>query len=178
MMSLDARGKFAGALVFTNWKGRPVVRQLVTPSNPQSIDQQTARNCVRVFGKIQNFVNRMDAQFPALRRDGAADTDKNLLIGVAPAGQAWNGNLMAQGIGAQQINYDAAVTAYAGAGIAAAYATGASALSIPIGEVAQIGASGVPDANMVGGEVYFIYVYTLFLLGLSDEPSATVPVWA
>jgi hypothetical protein len=36
LLSLDARGKVAGALVFSNWKGRPVVRKLVTPSNPQS----------------------------------------------------------------------------------------------------------------------------------------------
>jgi len=36
LLSLDARGKVAGAIVFSNWKGRPTVRKLVTPSNPQS----------------------------------------------------------------------------------------------------------------------------------------------
>lgn len=36
LLSLDARGKVAGALVFSNWKGRPTVRKLVTPSNPQT----------------------------------------------------------------------------------------------------------------------------------------------
>lgn len=36
LLSLDARGKMAGSLVFSNWKGRPTVRQLVVPSNPKS----------------------------------------------------------------------------------------------------------------------------------------------
>jgi hypothetical protein len=43
LLSLDARGKVAGALVFSNWKGRPVVRQLVTPSNPRSAGQTATR---------------------------------------------------------------------------------------------------------------------------------------
>lgn len=36
LFSLDARGKMGGALVFSNWKGRPTIRKLVTPSNPQT----------------------------------------------------------------------------------------------------------------------------------------------
>lgn len=43
MLSLDARGKFGGALVFSNWKGRPTVRQLVKPSNPRSAAQYGQR---------------------------------------------------------------------------------------------------------------------------------------
>lgn len=43
MLSLDARGKFGGALVFSNWKGRPTVRQLVKPSNPRSNAQYGQR---------------------------------------------------------------------------------------------------------------------------------------
>lgn len=35
-MSLSASGSLGGALVFSNWKGRPYVRTLVTPSNPRS----------------------------------------------------------------------------------------------------------------------------------------------
>jgi hypothetical protein len=35
-MSLDASGSLAGAVVFSKWKGRNYVRQLVTPANPKS----------------------------------------------------------------------------------------------------------------------------------------------
>jgi hypothetical protein len=178
MFSLSASGKFADALVFTSWKGRPVVRQLVTPANPQSVDQQVARNIVRIFGTIQNFVNRMAALFPAKRRDGRANTDKDDLITAAPAGQAWNGNLMKVGIGAAQINYDAAVAAWGGVTDKTAWTTAAGVLSVVIPEVAQIGADGVPEANMAAGEVYFIYVYTLYLMGLSALKDEVPPVWA
>jgi hypothetical protein len=43
LLSLSASGKFAGALVYSTWKGRPVVRQLVTPSNPKSVSQVATR---------------------------------------------------------------------------------------------------------------------------------------
>ena len=35
MFSLDASGSLAGAIVFSKWKGRNYVRQLVRPSNPK-----------------------------------------------------------------------------------------------------------------------------------------------
>jgi len=43
MMSMDASGKLAGALVFSKWKGRNYVRSLVTPSNPKSGGQVGVR---------------------------------------------------------------------------------------------------------------------------------------
>lgn len=36
LMSLDASGSIAGAIVFSKWKGRNYVRELVTPANPKS----------------------------------------------------------------------------------------------------------------------------------------------
>jgi len=36
MFSLGASGKLAGAVVFSIWKGRPYVRELVRPANPKS----------------------------------------------------------------------------------------------------------------------------------------------
>lgn len=47
-MSLGASGKLGGAIVFSSWKGRPVVRQLVTPANPKSA-KQTARRAMMRF---------------------------------------------------------------------------------------------------------------------------------
>lgn len=43
LLSLGASGKFAGALVYSTWKGRPTVRQLVTPSNPKTAGQTAQR---------------------------------------------------------------------------------------------------------------------------------------
>lgn len=43
LMSIGASGKFGGVLVYSTWKGRPVVRQLVTPSNPKSAGQTATR---------------------------------------------------------------------------------------------------------------------------------------
>ena len=42
-MSLDASGSLAGALVFSKWKGRNYVRQLVRPTNPKSALQVSVR---------------------------------------------------------------------------------------------------------------------------------------
>jgi hypothetical protein len=46
-LSLDASGKLGGALVFSKWKGRNYVRQLVTPANPQSGGQVGVRSMFR-----------------------------------------------------------------------------------------------------------------------------------
>lgn len=177
MFSLDARGKFADALVFSSWKGRPVVRQLVVPANPQSVDQQVARNIVRAFGAIQAFINNVAPTF--VYDDGTTTpfTLKDTLIAAAPAGYAWNGNLVKMGIGAQQITYDAAVAAWAGVTDKAAWTTAAGNLVPAIPAVAQIGEDGVPEANMAAGEVFFIMSYTLYAMALAvvlDEVPPTV----
>lgn len=48
LMSLGASGQVGGAIVFSSWKGRPVVRQLVTPANPNS-PKQMARRAMQRF---------------------------------------------------------------------------------------------------------------------------------
>lgn len=42
-MSFDASGKIANTIVFSKWKGRNYVRQLVTPLNPRSASQTGMR---------------------------------------------------------------------------------------------------------------------------------------
>ena len=46
-LSFDASGKFGGTLVFSKWKGRPVVRQLVIPANPKTAAQTAVRAAMR-----------------------------------------------------------------------------------------------------------------------------------
>lgn len=69
LLSLDARGKFAGALVYSNWKGRPTVRQLVTPANPKSAGQVSTRAMFRFLA--QNWAN-LSAANKATWEAGAA----------------------------------------------------------------------------------------------------------
>lgn len=47
LLSLDAAGTFGKTMTFGKWKGRHYVRQRVTPTNPNSANQQTQRSKFR-----------------------------------------------------------------------------------------------------------------------------------
>jgi hypothetical protein len=172
---MDASGAFAGTIVFSKWKGRNTVRQLVRPSNPRSSGQETARNAMRVLAAGQVFANAT-----ALVRAGETLTDKELLIAAAPAGQAWNGYLVKSGIGASQINYDAAASEYAGLteGADVDWDDAAAGLDPEILAVAQTEAGGGSITPMTAGEVFFHYVYALYIAGVASAPGDTPPVYA
>lgn len=174
LMSMDARGKFAGALVFSGWKGRPTVRQLVTPSNPQTQIQQDARNIVRVTGAAQRFANLCLEM-----GDGRLVTDKAAIQAITPSGQAWNGYLVKMITGAGSLSYDAAVAAYTAltAPQKATWDAEAAALNPAIPTVNQVGVGGVPATPMPAGEVFFIYTYGLYLMGIGAVPGAVPPVY-
>lgn len=175
LMSMDASGAFGGTLVFTKWKGRPVVRQLVTPSNPQTADQVAARNAVRVAGAGQHF-----AYLSTEVRSGKTETDLDLIKSVTPGGQAWNGTLVKGMIGAGQVNYDAAETAYTAlsAGEKTAWDTAAAGLDPAIPAVAQGATGGGSATPMVAGKVFFHYIYGLYVLGIASVPGATPPTYS
>jgi hypothetical protein len=176
LMSMDASGKFGGALVFSKWKGRPVVRQLVRPANPMSADQETARNAVRVLGAGQHFAN-----LTTLKRDGETLTDKAELASLAPSGQAWNGFLVKSAIGAGQISYDAASAAWTAltGGNHTSWEDAAAALAPAIPAVAQKAAGGAAATAMTAGEVFFHYCYGLYVAGaMASVPGATPPTYA
>ncbi len=59
-MSLDASGSLAGAIVFSKWKGRNYVRQLVTPANPRSGAQTGFRASMKFLA--QNWAGLSDAE--------------------------------------------------------------------------------------------------------------------
>lgn len=50
--SLEASGKLGGVLVFSKWKGRPYIRQLVTPANPKSGGQVGMRAMFKFLSQI------------------------------------------------------------------------------------------------------------------------------
>jgi len=170
LMSMDASGSYAGTIVFTRWKGRNVVRQLVTPANPKSLNQETARNAIRVLGAGQRFANQTTQI-----RGGETITDKDELIGLAPSGQAWNGFLVKSAIGAGGISYDEATTAW-NALLAADHTNwdnAAAGLVPAIPAVAQFGAGGAAAPALTAGEVYFHYEYGLYKAGAASMPTAT-----
>ena len=176
LMSMDASGKFAGALVFSKWKGRPTVRQLVTPANPQNAAQTDQRNMVRVMGAGQRFAN-----LTAMVQSTETLTDKAVLTSLAPAGQAWNGYLVKSGIGAGSVNYTTAAAAYAAltAPEKAAWDTAAGALVPAILSVAQSDPFGAAGTPMAAGQVFFHYVYALYIAGENaTAPGGTPPIYA
>lgn len=172
LMSMDASGAFGGTLVFGKWKGRNTVRQLVTPSNPQTAGQTMARNRTRVTGSMQNWVNTTTMKAPS-----QSMTDKERIKAVTPGGQAWNGYLTASIIGAGGLSYDAAQTAYADLTSLEkeAWATEAGSFTPVINDVYQAAEGGMAGTPITAGEVFFIYQYALSLIGLADTPGAVPP---
>ena len=182
LMSMDASGKFGGAIVFSKWKGRNVVRQLVTPSNPRSQGQEDARNRTRVTGALQNWVNRcsevVGGKISLVQHDGIV-SDKDLIKAVTPAGYAWNGFLTASVIGAGGLTYDAAQSAWDVLKVAngAAWTAAAEGFDIPLAEVYQTIEGGAAGTPLTSGNVFFIYCYTMSLLTSMATPSAVPPVY-
>ena len=60
MMSLGATGTLAGAITFGSWKGRPCVRERVTPSNPKSGGQVGRRAMFTFLSKAWAALSSAD----------------------------------------------------------------------------------------------------------------------
>lgn len=174
-MSMDASGGFGGTLVFGKWKGRQVVRQLVTPSNPRSSGQELARNRVRVVGVAQHW-----AQYTTLKKGAETLTDKQRLSATAPSGQAWNGFLSKSIIGKTGADYTAARAAYAAlsGGQKTAWGTAAAALTPPFGAAVQTSEGGAAATAIDAGECFFIYSYGLMKALGDATPTGTPPTYA
>lgn len=56
-MSVDASGKFGGAMVFSKWKGRNYARQLVIPSNPKAAKQMGVRSMMGFLAKAWKLLS-------------------------------------------------------------------------------------------------------------------------
>jgi hypothetical protein len=176
LMSLDASGGFASTLVFGKWKGRNTVRQLVRPSNPQSADQELARNKVRIVGTAQHWAN-----YATTKRSGETDTDKDELIFRAPAGQAWNGYLSKSMIGAGALTWAAMETAWTAlsGGQKTAWDTAAAALTPVFPATAQFAEDGVPSTAYSAGHGFFAYEYGLYIAGVATAaPTGTPPTYS
>lgn len=133
LLSLEARGKIADAIVFFPWKGRHVVRQWLKPTNKMSTLQGYVRASVIAIGKeIAKIVCKANG--------GALDSKiYSLYTGKAPAGMNWNA-FHAQGfLNALQVAgtfkttaFTALVAAYStlATDVLAAFETNATALGL------------------------------------------------
>ena len=175
LFSMDASGKFAGALVYSKWKGRPTVRQLVIPSNPQSADQEAARNRVRSGGVAQRHAN-----LTVEILDGETETDKARMITAAPPGQAWNGYLLKCMIGSAFETYTAAQAAWEDLGPTekTAWSAAAADRTPAFTTVPQTIAGGVATTALTTGNAYFLTMYAFYIAGLYTLPDATPPTYA
>lgn len=83
LLSTEARGKIADAIVYFPWKGLAVVRQWLKPANPQSTDQMTARAKLKGIGKAISKI---------FTPDGVASGSViyQRALAAAPSGQPWN----------------------------------------------------------------------------------------
>lgn len=82
LLSLGGSGTIAGALTFSKWKGRPYVRQTVTPANPNTTGQQSTRNAFANGGEIWKIAGSLvTAPWDAFA-SGQVLTGRNAFMGA------------------------------------------------------------------------------------------------
>lgn len=88
LMSAEASGRLASAIVYFTWKGINVVRQFTIPGNPRVVDQKIIRQKLAACGKNCRYI-----ETPKI---GLLDGSEmyQLIKAVMPAGQIWNAYLV------------------------------------------------------------------------------------
>lgn len=84
LMSMEARGKIADAIVFFPWKGRHVVRQWLVPINKKSTKQGYVRAAVFAIGKFISNILCVSSG------DALNSKVYALATSAVPAGMNWN----------------------------------------------------------------------------------------
>jgi len=80
-LSLDASGSLGGAIVFSKWKGRPYVRELVKPSNPKSGGQVGVRAMMSFLTKDWSNIGSTNQATWADRADAKVVSTFNAYVG-------------------------------------------------------------------------------------------------
>ena len=158
-----ASGTVASATVFSRWKGRPYVRQLVTPHNPKSDNQAEARLYMGSCGKNNKAIQSIS---------GGAASDSVLytqIMAVTPSDQSWMSYFQKTMIGMTWANILASRALWTSCGAPQkAYFTTAAAL-IPLTGF-DIGYGIV--VKIEGDEQLFISANAAFSLGLAIAPQS------
>lgn len=174
LFSLEAHGTVGKTVTYSNWKGRPYVRRRVIPLNPFETDQVAARNRIRTLGNCQTWCKAtlLITTPPGVR-------DELAIRAITPDGFAWNGFLVQMAIGEFAITYIAAQAIWAGFTTEKAAWDAAAALLVPAMQPAPQGlAGGGGTTPLTGGNVFFIYRYGLYAMGLVAIPGAVPPTYA
>lgn len=172
LMSGEASGGFGGTLVFGKNKGRHVVRALVTPSNPNTSGQITARNKMRVAAAIQKHINRTtDNASYALLGDEAA------LRATAPPGTVWNAYVTQLVVGTGGAAYAEAGVAWAAA-TASTWDSAANALTPPYSALSNPNPAGGAAVTVSSGEQFFRHVFALYKAGVIVSMPSYPPTYS
>lgn len=157
LLSLDARGKIGGAIVFGGWKGIQTVRQLVTPSNPRTTGQMEVRSKLAVAGKATKVL-------------ASTSTLADHLRSVAPNGQSYASYLQKELLGANFATIDAAMTAYnlgGNATVKGYFDTEAGVLGVQAVDLSSIGG----DTYTAGSVLAAMYFGSKAVGGPSTTPA-------
>jgi len=96
LLSLEARGKIADAIVFFPWKGRHVVREWLKPSNPMSEDQGDQRLICGALGRATSPIHTTSAfatdvrLYMATGNTWVAEIVQYMVKSVINDGTAWD----------------------------------------------------------------------------------------
>ena len=99
LASLTATGTFGDAITYSVWRGKRTARLKSNPSNPKTAGQMAQRAILSVVGKATKSADREGSEVAHLRS-------------VTPAGQVWSSHFGSLITGPQNVNFEAAQTAY------------------------------------------------------------------
>lgn len=160
-----ASGSIANAITFSKWKGRAYVRQLVTPKNMRTADQQLTRGYLGVIAKAAKAVlTAFKDTLPGLGSQFFIDAVYN-----APSGQSWISYLQRQ----QHDFVDSLNTTYTALSgtIKGYYDDGADVLGL----FPYITVGDTPVTYTKGFQVYLLAVFaasSLHYTGFASGPDA------
>jgi hypothetical protein len=174
LFSLTASGTVGNTITYSNWKGRSYVRRRVIPLNPQTADMAAVRNAMRAVA-----VATANANVQTLKRTPPATVDKVAIALITPDGLAWNNFLAASMLGTNLDNYLAAQAHWAvHSADQAAWNGAAQALTPAMQPAPQVAAFGVAATPLSDGNVFWVYCWGLFVMGLMVQPTSAQPTYA
>jgi hypothetical protein len=174
LMSIHASGKFGKTLVFSTHPSGNVVRKLSRSANPQSINQQQARNFLRVANECVHWAATTDQLYP-----GYAQLVRDQLADVNATKEGWNHTYVSAIIGKQGANYAAAEAIQDSWGDTEheAWEAAADSMNPPLRPVRQVAQGGAQDLPIDSGRVFLHAIYGLAVLGLVPMPGDEPPIF-
>ncbi len=178
LLSLEARGKIADAIVFFPWKGRHVVRQWLKPAQPNTTLQGYVRSAIYAIGKWVK-------QVFSTSQDNAVNSKVYSLNTVAvPAGTNWNAwiaeqflNLNVSAGTFKTASFTALVAAYSALATAVLTAFKTNATALGMGDFAF--SYGYTTNIEAGCQLYFGALACYYGSIQASAPYNTIPnSWA